>query len=144
MTLRGAKEREKASNNCLPDVVLTVSAKVQAPVKGVNDAGSKALKQMRGDVNKSSLERGSLDAVLIASTEVHVPEKGVNDAVPKASAVVQAPGKGSQETILEASRVMLGDIDGDEVAKAHSSGYYTHSVRLLYPFNDGLLKNMKI
>ena len=43
---RKAKEIEKASNKCLPDAVLTASAKVQAPGKGVNDAGSKALKQM--------------------------------------------------------------------------------------------------
>ena len=49
------------------------------------------------------------------SAEVHAPEKGVNDAGPKAWVVVQAPGKGSQEEILEALRVMLGDIDGNEV-----------------------------
>ena len=58
---------------------------------------------MRGDVNKSSLERGYLDAVLIESTEVHAPEKGVNSVGPKALSVVQAPGKGSKEAILEAS-----------------------------------------
>ena len=57
---------------------------------------------MRGDVNKSSLERGYLDAVLIASTDVHTPEKGVNGTGPKASLVVQAPGNSSQEAILEA------------------------------------------
>ena len=45
-TTRGAKEIEKSSNKCLPDAVLTASAKVQAPGKGVNDAGSKALRQM--------------------------------------------------------------------------------------------------
>ena len=68
------------------------------------------------------MDRGSLDAVLIASTEVHAPEKGVNNAGPNASAVVQDPVKGSQEAILEASRVMLGGIDGYEFAKSHSSG----------------------
>ena len=114
-------------------------ANVQPPGKGVNDAGSKASKQMRGDVNKSSLERGSLVEVLIESTEVHAPEKGVNDAVPKASAVLQAPGKGYQEVILEASRVILGDIDGNRVAKVHSSGCSTNSVRLSDPINEGLL-----
>ena len=67
------------------------------------------------------------------------PEKFVKDAGPKASAVVQAPGKGSQEAILEASRVILGDIDGNDVAKSHSSGYSIHSVRLLEPLNDSLL-----
>ena len=41
-----SKEIEKASNKCLPDAVLKALAKVQAPGKGVNDAGSKALKQM--------------------------------------------------------------------------------------------------
>ena len=107
--------------------------------EGVNEMGSKASKQMRGDVNKSSLERGSLDGVLIASTKVHNPEKGVNNAGPKASLVVKSPGKGYQEVILEASRVMLGDIDGYEVAKAHSSGCSTHSVRLSDPINDSLL-----
>ena len=45
-TVRGAKETEKASNKCLPDAVLTASARVQAPGKGVNGAGSKASKQM--------------------------------------------------------------------------------------------------
>ena len=35
--------------------------------------------------------------------------------------------------------MMLGDIDGDEVAKTHSSGCSTHSVRLSEPINDGLL-----
>ena len=74
-----------------------------------------------------------------ASTEVHAPKKSVRGAGPKASAVVQAPRKGSQEEILEASRVMLGGIDGNEVAKAHISGCSTHSVMLLEPFNDGLL-----
>ena len=34
---------------------------------------------------------------------------------------------------------MLGDIDGNEVSKSHISGCSTHSVRLLDPFNDGLL-----
>ena len=34
---------------------------------------------------------------------------------------------------------MLGDIDGDEVAKLHSSGCFTHSVRLSEPINDVLL-----
>ena len=34
---------------------------------------------------------------------------------------------------------MLGDIDGDEVAKAHSSSCSTHSVKLLDPVNDRLL-----
>ena len=92
---------------------MTASAKVQDPGNGVNDAGSKVLKQIQGDVNKSSLWRGSLDAVMRESTKVHAPEKGVNDAGPKASAVVQAPGKGSQEEILEASLVMLGDIYGN-------------------------------
>ena len=112
---------------------------MQAPGKGINDAGSKALKHMQVDVNKSSLERGSLDAVLIASTEMQTPEMGVNNAGPKALAVVQDSGKGSHEAILEASQVMLGDIDVDEVAKAHSSGCSTHNVRLLDPVNDGLL-----
>ena len=77
---------------------------------------------------------------MIASTEVRVPEKSANDSVPKASAVVQDPGKESQETILEVSQVMLGDIDGDEVAKLYSSGCSTHSVRLLDPINEGLLR----
>ena len=49
---------------------------------------------MRGNVNKSSLERGSLEAALMVSMEVHTPEKGINNAGPKALAVVQAPGKG--------------------------------------------------
>ena len=40
---------------------------------------------------------------------------------------------------MEASQVILGDIDGDEVAKAHRSGFSTHSVRLSDPINDGLL-----
>ena len=93
---------------------------------------------MQGDFNKSYLERVYLEAVLVASMEVHAPEKGVNDAVPKASAVVQAPEKCSHEAILEVSRVMLRDIDVDEVAKAHISGCSTHSVRLLEPINDGL------
>ena len=35
---------------------------------------------------------------------------------------------------------MLGDIDGNEVAKSHSSGCSTHSVRLSDPFNDVLLE----
>ena len=52
---------------------------------------------MRGDVNKSSLERGSLDAVMRASTKVHAPENRVNDEGPKASAVVQDTGKVFQE-----------------------------------------------
>ena len=98
--LRNAKEIKKGSNKCLSDAFLTASAKVKAPGKGVNDAGSKALKEMRGGVNKSSLESGSLDAVLIAAPEVHTPEKGVNDAGQKASKVVQAPRNGSQEAIL--------------------------------------------
>ena len=51
------------------------------------------------------MERGYLDADLIASIEVNSPEKGVNDAGPKASALVQALGKAPQESILEASRV---------------------------------------
>ena len=46
MIERGAKEIYKDSNKCLPDAVLTASAKVQDPVKGVNDARSKASKQM--------------------------------------------------------------------------------------------------
>ena len=53
---------------------------MQAPGKDVNDAGSKASKKMRGNVNKSSLERGSLHTVFITSMEVHVTEKGFNDA----------------------------------------------------------------
>ena len=110
--------------------------KIQAPGKGVNDAVLKALKQMKGDINNSSLERGSLDVVMRASMEVHSPKKGVSDAQPKESAVVQAPGKGSQEEILEASRVMLMDIYGNEVAVAHISGCSTHIVILLDPFND--------
>ena len=61
--------------------------------------------------------RGSLDTVLIASTDVYVPKKGVNVAGPKALAVMQAPGMGSQEAILEASQVMLGDIDGVRLQK---------------------------
>ena len=40
---------------------------------------------------------------------------------------------------MEASQVILGDIDGDKVAKVHSSGCYTHSVRLSDPINDRLL-----
>ena len=35
--------------------------------------------------------------------------------------------------------MMLGDIDGYDIAKEHSSGCYTHSVRLSDPINDGLL-----
>ena len=35
--------------------------------------------------------------------------------------------------------MILGDIDGDEVAEAHSSGCSTHSVRLSDPINYGLL-----
>ena len=76
---------------------MTALENMQAPGKGVNDAGSKASKQMRVGVNKSCLERGSLEAVMIASTYVHAPEKCVNDVGPKASVVVQAPGKSSQE-----------------------------------------------
>ena len=117
---------------------MTSSAKVQTPGKGINDVGLKASNNMRGGVNQSSLERGYLDAVFIASTEFHAPEKGVNDAGPNASAVVQAPGKGSQEAILEALRVILGDIDGYEVSKVYSSGCSTHIVRLSDPVNDGL------
>ena len=67
---------------------------MQAPGKGVNDKELESSKQIQGNVNKSSFERGSLDAVLIESTEVHTPKKGVNNTGPKASAVVQAPGKG--------------------------------------------------
>ena len=73
-----------------------------------------------------------------ASTYVHTPKKGVSDAVLKALAVVQAPEKDPQEEILEVSQVILGDINGNEFAKAHSSSCSTHSVRLLDPFNDGL------
>ena len=62
---------------------------------------------MRCNVNKSSLERGSLDAAMISSTGVHAPKKGVNDVGQKASTVVQAPGKVFKEEILEALRVML-------------------------------------
>ena len=40
---------------------------------------------------------------------------------------------------MEALRVMLGDIDGDEVAKEHSSGCSTHIVRLSDPINYSLL-----
>ena len=118
---------------------MIVLEKVQAPGKGVNAARSNAPKQMRGNVNKFSLERGYLETFMISSTEVHSPKKGVSDAGPKALAVLQAPGKGSQEEILEASRMMLMDIDGSEVAKAHIYGFSTHSVRLSYPFNDRLL-----
>ena len=53
--------------------------------------------------------------------------------------MVQSPRKGSQEAILEASRVMLGDIDGYKVSKVHRSGCSTHSIRLLDPINDDLL-----
>ena len=63
---------------------MTESSNVQAPVKGVNDAGSKASKQMQGNVNKFSLERGYLETFMISSTEVHSPKKGVSDAGPKA------------------------------------------------------------
>ena len=94
---------------------------------------------MRGNVNKYSLDCSSLDVVLVVSTEVHTPENGVNEVGQKSSALVQAPGKGSQEEILEALRVMLRDIDRDEVEKAHSSGCSIHSVRLSDPINDGLL-----
>ena len=55
---------------------MTALEKVQAPEKGVNDAGLKASKHMRGGVNKSSFERGPLDMVMRASAEVHSPEKG--------------------------------------------------------------------
>ena len=41
-TVRGAKEINKAFNKCLMDTVLTASANVKAPGKGVNDAGPKA------------------------------------------------------------------------------------------------------
>ena len=118
---------------------MTALENVRAPGKIFNDAGSKASKQIQGDFNKSSLERGYLDAVLLSSTEVHAPAKGVDDAGPNALAMVQAPGKGSQEAILEVSRVMLGNIDGNEVAKSHSPGCSTHSVSILDPVNDGLL-----
>ena len=74
-----------------------------------------------------------------ASTEVQVPENSINVAGPKSFSVVQAPGKGSQEEILDTLRVMLWDIDGNEVSKLHSSGCSTHSVRLPEPFNDRLL-----
>ena len=93
--MRGEKKIDKASNKFLQDTVLTSSEKVQAPGKGVNDAVEKGSKQMRGDINNSSLESGSLDAVLIASTEVHAPEKGVNNAGPKSLVAVKAPVKGS-------------------------------------------------
>ena len=43
----------------------------------------KAFTQMRGGVNKSSLEYGSLEAVLIESTEVNAPEKGDKKMGPK-------------------------------------------------------------
>ena len=66
-------------------------------------------------------------------------KKGVRNAGQKSLEVVQAPGKVSQEEILEASQVMMGDIGGNEVSKAHSSSCSTHSVRLSDPFNDGLL-----
>ena len=45
-TVRGTEKIEKASNKCLPDSVVKALEKVQAPGKGVNDAGSKASKQM--------------------------------------------------------------------------------------------------
>ena len=61
---------------------------------------------------------------------MHAPEKSVNDVGPKEFAVVKASGESSHEKILEASQVILGDIHGDEVAKAYSSGCSTHSVRL--------------
>ena len=80
-----------------------------------------------------------MNAVMRASNEVHAHKKGFSDVVPNASAVVQAPVNGSQEEILEASRVMLGGIGGNEVEKSNSSGCYTHSVRILDPFNDRLL-----
>ena len=83
-TVRGAEEIDKASNNCLPDAVVTALENMQAPGKGVNDAVLMASKQMRGSVNKSSLERESLDVVMRSSTEVHTPKKGVSDAGPKA------------------------------------------------------------
>ena len=70
---------------------------MQDPGKGVNDAVLKSLKHIRGNVNKSSLERSYLDTVVIASMEVHPPKKGVSNAGPKASAVAKAPRKGSQE-----------------------------------------------
>ena len=35
--------------------------------------------------------------------------------------------------------MILGDIDGVEFAKAHSSGCSTHSVRISDPFNDRFL-----
>ena len=77
--------------------------------------------------------------VLRVSEEVHPPKNSVSDAGPKSLEVVQAPVKGSQETILNTLRVILGDIDGYEVAKAHSSGCSTHSLRLSDPINEGLL-----
>ena len=40
-TVQGAEEIDKASNKCLPDVVVTALEKVQAPGKGVNDVGLK-------------------------------------------------------------------------------------------------------
>ena len=40
-TVIGAEEINKASNKCLPDVVVTALEKVQAPGKGVNDVGLK-------------------------------------------------------------------------------------------------------
>ena len=59
------KEIEKASNKCLPDEVLTETAKMQAYEKGINYAVSKASKHIHSDLNKSSLERSYLEAVLI-------------------------------------------------------------------------------
>ena len=72
---------------------MTESAKVQDTRKGVSYVGSKASKQIWRDLNKSSLERGSLDAALSYSSEVHTPKKGVKNAEPKALAVVQDTGK---------------------------------------------------
>ena len=63
------------------------------------------------------MESGYLGTVMRASMEVHAPKKGFSDAGPKALAVVQAPGNGYKEEILEASRVILWDIGGNEVAK---------------------------
>ena len=69
---------------------------MQAIGKGVNEAGLKASEQIQDNINKSSLESGSLGAVLIYSPKVHTSMKGVNNAGPKALTVVQSPGKSLQ------------------------------------------------
>ena len=83
---------------CLPHIVLEESTQVQAPGKGVNDAGSKSSKHMQGDVNKSSLECGSLGTVVIESTEYDTPENGDNNAGEKhwqfCKPLERAQGKG--------------------------------------------------